>query len=159
VLGGILVLATAIGLTTGSGAAYLRAIGRPGLEARYGLLVLGANVALTVPLAFAAGARGVVLGTLGAYTLGALWFFTRLARVVPASPVRDRADALRALVTALAAGVAAFLLGRLAVEALPGAAALPAVALAALVGLAAYARIALGLSRPPRRAPARRGPA
>ena len=34
-LGAVLILATAIGLTTGSGAAYLRALGRPGLEARY----------------------------------------------------------------------------------------------------------------------------
>ena len=159
-LGAILVLATATGLTTGSGAAYLRAIGTPGLEARYGVLVLGANVALTIPLALAAGARGVVLGTLGAYAIGALWFFSRLARTVPASPVRGRRDAAAAVVTALAAAAATLLLGRLAVEALPGALALPAVAAAGLAALAAYAAVVLELrvSSLRRPSPARRAP-
>ena len=90
VLGAILVLATVIGLTTGSGAAYLRAIGQPGLEARYGILVLCANTALTVPLAIVVGARGVVLGTLGAYLTGALWFYLPpRPRTSRSSPVRD----------------------------------------------------------------------
>ena len=56
-----------------------------------GPLVVAANLALTIPLAFAAGARGVVIGTLGAYALGASWFFSRLRRHVPASPVRGAA--------------------------------------------------------------------
>ena len=156
-LGAVLVLATAIGLTTGSGAAYLRALGRPGLEARYGLLVLAANIALTIPLALAAGARGVVLGTLGAYAIGALWFFVRLARVVPASPVRDRRDAIAALGTALAAGAATLLAGSLAVALLPGRLALPFVAGAALAALAGYAAVVL--RRPLTPAAARRAPA
>ena len=151
-LGAILVLATVIGLTTGSGAAYLRAIGTPGLEARYGVLVLCANVALTIPLALVAGARGVVLGTLGAYVIGATWFFTRLSRVVPASPVRDPRDAVAALATALAAGGATLLAGWLAVELLPGRTALPFVAGAALAALGAYAATVLGLRPLARRA-------
>ncbi len=146
-LGAILVLATVIGLTTGSGAAYLRAIGTPGLEARYGVLVLCANVAFTIPLAFVAGARGVVLGTLGAYALGALWFFSRLRRVVPASPVRDRRDAATAIAMAIAAAAATLLAGSLAVAALPGRVALPFVAAAALAALAAYAVVVLDLRR------------
>jgi len=154
-LGSVLVLAAVIGLSTGSGIAYLRALGRPGLEARYGLLVVGANVALTIPLAFAAGARGVVFGTLGAYALGASWFFSRLARLVPASPVRGARDATTASAAALAAGAAAYLVGSLAVELLPGRAALPVVALAALGALAAYAALVLGLRLPAAR-PARR---
>jgi O-antigen/teichoic acid export membrane protein len=143
VLGAILVLATVIGLTTGSGAAYLRAIGQPGLEAHYGILVLCANTALTVPLAIAVGARGVVLGTLGAYLAGALWFFSRLARAVPVSPVRDGRDAAGAVATALVAGAVTLLLGRLAVAAVPGRLALVPVLAVALVMLAAYATLVL----------------
>jgi O-antigen/teichoic acid export membrane protein len=149
VLGAILVLATVIGLTTGSGAAYLRAIGQPGLEARYGILVLCANTALTVPLAIAVGARGVVLGTLGAYLTGALWFFSRLGRAVPVSPVRDGRDAAGAVGMALAAGAVTLLLGRLAVAALPGRLALVPVVAVALAMLAAYAALVLRLRMSP----------
>ena len=59
-LGAVLVLAGAAGLATGTGVAYLRAVGRPGLEARMGPLIVGVNLLLTIPLAFTAGALGVV---------------------------------------------------------------------------------------------------
>jgi O-antigen/teichoic acid export membrane protein len=149
-LGGVLVLATTAGLATGSGAAYLRALGRPGLEARYGVLVLVVNLLLTIPLALAAGARGVVLGTLGAYLIGGLWFSTRLARQVPVVPFRDRRDAAIAVGAAVAAGGAALVFGMLAVAILPGRAALPVVAAGALAAMAAYAAVVLGV-RPTRR--------
>src|SRR5215210_2680546 len=126
-LGACLVLGSAAGLSTGTGIAYMRAIGRPGLEARMGPLVVGANLALTVPLALAAGARGVVIGTLGAYALGAAWFFSRLRRHVPASPVRGRRDAAVAVAAALAGGAASLGFGLAAVALLPGRAALPVV--------------------------------
>ncbi len=144
-LGGILVLAATAGLATSSGAAYLRALGRPGLEARYGLLVLGVNLLLTIPLALAAGARGVVLGTLGSYLIGGLWFSTRLARHVPVVPFRDRRDAAIAVGAAIAAGGAALGAGMLAVAILPGRAALPVVAAGALAAMAAYAVVVLGV--------------
>jgi O-antigen/teichoic acid export membrane protein len=149
-LGGVLVLAATAGLATGSGAAYLRALGRPGLEARYGLLVVGVNVLLTIPLALAAGARGVVLGTLGAYIVGGLWFYSRLARQVPAVPFRNRREGAVAVGAALAAGAITLLVGSLAVAILPGLAALPVVAAGALAALAGYAAVVLGF-RPPRR--------
>jgi len=149
-LGGVLVLATAAGLATGSGAAYLRALGRPGLEARYGLIVVGVNLLLTIPLALAAGARGVVLGTLGAYVVGGLWFSVRLARYVPVVPFRDRRDGAVAVGAALAAGGVALLVGSLAVAILPGRAALPFVAAGALGAIAGYAAVVLGV-RPTRR--------
>jgi O-antigen/teichoic acid export membrane protein len=149
-LGGVLVLATTAGLATGSGAAYLRALGRPGLEARYGLLVLGVNLLLTVPLALAAGARGVVLGTLGAYVIGGLWFSTRLARHVPVLPFRDLRDAAITIGAAVAAGGVALVVGVLAVAMLPGRAALPVVAAGALAAMAGYAVVVLGV-RPTRR--------
>jgi O-antigen/teichoic acid export membrane protein len=148
-LGGVLVLATSAGLATGSGAAYLRALGRPGLEARYGLLVLGVNALLTIPLALAAGARGVVAGTLGAYLVGGLWFYARLSQQVPAVPFRDRRDGAVAVGAALAAGAVALLVGSLAVAILPGRAALPLVAAGALAAIAGYAAVVLGV-RPTR---------
>jgi O-antigen/teichoic acid export membrane protein len=149
-LGGVLVLAATAGLATGSGAAYLRALGRPGLEARYGVLVLGVNAVLTIPLALAAGARGVVLGTLGAYLVGGFWFYSRLARHVPVAPVRDRRDGAIAIGAALAAGGVALLVGLAAVAILPGRAALPVVAAGALAAITGYAAIVLGV-RPTRR--------
>jgi O-antigen/teichoic acid export membrane protein len=149
-LGAVLVLATSAGLATGSGAAYLRALGRPGLEACYGLLVLGVNALLTIPLALVAGARGVVLGTLGAYLIGGLWFYARLAHHVPAVPFRDRRDGAVAVGAAIAAGAVALLVGSLAVAILPGRAALPLVAAGALAAIAGYAAIVLGV-RPTRR--------
>jgi len=146
----VLVLAVTAGLTTGTGAAYLRALGRPGLEARYGLVVMGTNIVLTIPLALAAGARGIVAGTLGAYVTGALWFFSRLGRQIPASPLRGAREGAVAIGTALVAGGATLLAGSLAVAVLPGRSALPAVAAVALAALAAYAAVVLGFRPTPR---------
>jgi O-antigen/teichoic acid export membrane protein len=133
------VLGSSAGLSTGTGIAYMRAIGRPGLEARMGPLVVAANLALTVPLAFAAGARGVVIGTLGAYAIGTLWFFSRLGHHVPASPVRSPGDAAVALASAGLAGGGSLGVGIAAVALLPGRAALPVVALGVALALLGYA--------------------
>jgi PST family polysaccharide transporter/lipopolysaccharide exporter len=156
-LGAGLVLASAAGLSTGTGVAYMRAIGRPGLEARMGPLIVAANLALTIPLALAAGARGVVLGTLGAYVIGASWFFSRLRHHAPASPVTGAGEAARVVATALAAAALSAGLGLAAAAALPTGVALPFVAAALALGLAVYALGALGV-RPTRRGlrPARR---
>ena len=148
-LGAFLVLGSAAGLSTGTGIAYMRAIGRPGLEARMGPLIVAVNLALTIPLAFAAGARGVVIGTLGAYALGAAWFFSRLHRHVPASPVRGRSDAARALIAALLAAAASLGFGLAAVALLPGRLALPVVALGVAAALLGYAAAVLGVRPTP----------
>jgi O-antigen/teichoic acid export membrane protein len=150
-LGAFLVLGSAAGLSTGTGVAYMRAIGKPGLEARMGPLIVAANVALTVPLALAAGARGVVIGTLGAYVLGAGWFFSRLHRHVPASPVRSAGDAATTLAAAVLAGGASLGFGLGAVALLPGRSALPVVALGALVALIGYVAAVLRVAPTPAR--------
>jgi O-antigen/teichoic acid export membrane protein len=148
-LGAFLVLGSACGLMTGTGVAYLRAIGRPGLEARYGLVVVALNISLTVPLAFAFGAVGVVAGTLAAYLTGMLYFMTRLDRVVPAMPVRNLAHGVRTIVAALVAGAASFGFGRLMVELLPGRLALAGVALGGALALTAYLAVALEIRPTP----------
>jgi O-antigen/teichoic acid export membrane protein len=167
-LGVFLVLGSAAGLSTGTGVAYMRAIGQPGLEARMGPLIVATNLVFTVPLAFAAGARGVVIGTFGAYVLGASWFFSRLQRRVPASPVRGTRDAAVAVAAALLAGGASLGFGLAAVALLPGRLALPVVALGVALALLGYAAAVLDVRPTPaalRRAfgatsapPARRAP-
>jgi O-antigen/teichoic acid export membrane protein len=148
-LGVFLVLGSAAGLATGTGVAYMRAIGQPGLEARMGPLIVATNLVLTVPLAFAAGARGVVIGTFGAYCLGAGWFLSRLHRHVPASPVRSAADAATALLAALLAGGASLGFGLAAVALLPGRLALPVVAIGVALALLGYAAAVLGVRPTP----------
>ena len=124
-LGVFLVLGSAAGLSTGTGVAYMRAIGRPGLEARMGPLIVVANLALTVPLALAAGARGVVIGTLGAYLIGAGWFFSQLRYHVPASPFHSPVEIVKVVLLALVAGGISLGLGLEAVASLPTVVSLP----------------------------------
>jgi O-antigen/teichoic acid export membrane protein len=104
VLGSFLVVGTGFGLLSGTGAAYLRAMGRPGLEGRYGVVVVALNVAFTIPLALLAGAIGVVAGTLLAYVTGVYWFlhkFWAVADDVPHMPLRRM---LRPFALAVVAG-------------------------------------------------------
>ena len=149
VLGAFLVLGSAAGLTTGTGVAYMRAIGQPGLEARMGPLIVAANLALTIPLALAAGARGVVIGTLGAYVIGATWFFSRLRHHIPASPVSGPREAATAVALALAAAALSRAIGEAAVALLPTGVALVAVAFGLGLALVLYALGVLGV-RPTR---------
>lgn len=80
--GALTLVAFAANLLTGPATSYLRAIGKPGLEARYGTLVMTLNIALTVALALAIGPLGVVIGTLGACWISAPVFFLALHRQV-----------------------------------------------------------------------------
>lgn len=74
----ILLAGHAILLSTAAKTALLRAIGRPGIEVRYGLLMIAANIAATVPLTLAFGLYGVALGTSIGECVGAI-YFERLA--------------------------------------------------------------------------------
>jgi O-antigen/teichoic acid export membrane protein len=65
---------------TGMRTCYVRAIGRPGLEARYSTVWTVANAALTVPLALAAGMIGVVGATAGTGVLASLYFVSLCRR-------------------------------------------------------------------------------
>ncbi len=150
VLGSILVLAYGVNLLTGIASAYLRATGAIGIEARAGVLMVGLNVAFTVPLAFAAGALGVVLGTLGAYVCGTFWFLSRMHRVVPALPPEPWRVLTRQLLLAGAAAAFAFGAGSLMAAALPRFVAIVPVGIVAGVALGGYLAASLG---PPSRGP------
>ena len=142
-------VASAAGLSTGTGVSYLRAVGRPGLEARMGPLIVVVNLALTIPLAITAGARGVVVGTLVAYITGAAWFFRRLRAHIDATPVTRPAEAVKVALIALVAGAASLGIGLAGVALLPTGVALIPVAAGLALALAAYAAAVLGI-RPTR---------
>lgn len=116
----ITVLAYACNLLTGPATAYLRAIGQPALEARYGVTILVFNVLGSVVLGILLGAVGVVLGTFVAYCASAAVFFggfgeyvQRGGRTVVYGIIRA---GLAALIPALVAGFGC----RLAVESVDG---------------------------------------
>jgi O-antigen/teichoic acid export membrane protein len=79
VLLSILLVAYATDLAGGVRVAYANAVGRPGLLARLGAAALVINVALTVPLAIAGGAYGVV----GATAVGSIATTVYLFAVTP----------------------------------------------------------------------------
>jgi O-antigen/teichoic acid export membrane protein len=83
VFAAVLVVAYGASIAFGVRTALLRAIGRPGLESRTGLLLMALNLAFTVPLALIFQAPGVVAGTLLAYLAGSAWFASRFRRVAP----------------------------------------------------------------------------
>jgi O-antigen/teichoic acid export membrane protein len=147
VFGAFLVAGMGGALLTGTAVAYLRAIGRPGLEARYGVVMVVLNIAFTVPLALVLGPVGVVAGTLLAYVLAALWLLRRFAAEAPET-VRPRpADLLRPLGLALLCGALGGGAALAAAEALPQGVALVPVGLAGAAAFGAY--LAAVSRRPP----------
>jgi O-antigen/teichoic acid export membrane protein len=148
-LGAFLVLATGVSLVSGVAVGHMRAIGQPGLEARYGLVVIVVNLAATIPLAIVAGARGVVAGTFVAYTIGTAWFFRRFRERAPEMSLPSRADLARAVGLALVAGAFAAAVGVAAVELLPAGVALVPVAAALGLAYAGYLSALTGTSLRP----------
>jgi len=142
--GEVLVVAYGFNVLTGIGSAYLRATAAVGIEARAGLITVGLNLVFTIPLALAAGALGVVLGTLAANVLGTAWFFWRLSRIVPLE-VPSVTRALRHAALAVAAGAVTLALGSLAASTLPRFVAMVPVGLVAAASLAGYLLLALDL--------------
>lgn len=141
-LGGFLVVAYGANLLTGPGTAYLRAIGRPGIEARTGAVTIVANVVLTVALGIAFGAVGVVAATLSAFAIGTAWFLSRLrieAKLPPFTP------SPRVLAAALLAGVAALAWGLLMLALLGRWAGLVPVGAGAAAAFIAYLSFATGV--------------
>jgi len=136
--GGFLVFAYGLNLLTGTGVAYLRAVGRPGLESRYGVVLIAANVALTIIFGLAFGAVGVVAATALAYAAGTAWFFVRLERAAPELAGTALLPSPRAAAIALVAGAAALGWGLLMIELLPAGVALVPVAVGAAAALFAY---------------------
>ncbi len=112
-LGVFLVLGYGFNLLTGTPIAYLRAVGRPNLEAQLGLLSIVVNVVLTVALGIAFGAVGVVVATMCGLAGATVWFFSRLpAYQVPAVPLVR----IRALCAALVCGALSLAWGALMVH-------------------------------------------
>ena len=135
--GVLLTIGYGINMSAGPAIAYLRAIGQPGLEARYGALTIGGNVVLTVALGIAFGPTGVVSATTIAYLGGTVWFLWRARRVLPERGEPMRPPLIRALLTAPIAGALALGWGLLMVDLFPR--------VVALVGVAAGAGLALGI--------------
>ena len=143
-LGAFLVVGTGFGLLSGTGAGYLRAVGRPGLEGLYGIVVVALNIAFTVPLALVAGATGVVAGTLVAYVVGVFWFMRRFWRAAPDLPRLPVRALVRPFGLALGAGAITGAIGTASIEALPrGISLIPTVA-AFGVTFALYLAVATG---------------
>lgn len=146
--GAMLIAAYGIGLLTATGVAYLRAIGAPGLEARLAAVIIGLNVAFTIPLALIVGAVGVVAGTVGAYVLGTAYFFIAVRRMATMPPRPLRALG-RPLVASLAAGVAAFGWSTAMAAWLPTGPALVPVGLGCLAVMVTYLSYAVGVRPTP----------
>jgi O-antigen/teichoic acid export membrane protein len=145
--GGALVFASGLSLLTGTPIAYLRALGRPSLEARFGAVLIACNVALTIALGIAFGADGVVTATAIAYLLATVWFFRRFHGVVARDAGRLPARLLiRAIGAALVAGGFVLGWGLAMLALLPGAAALAGVALGLALAALAYLVLATGVA-------------
>ncbi|MEA2282560.1 MAG: hypothetical protein QOK21_3167 [Solirubrobacteraceae bacterium] len=140
--GALLIAAYGLNLLAGGATAYLRALGRPGLEARTALLIMTVNVAGTIALGLLLGPWGVVAATTVAYAAGTGWFLRRCRPLLPAGSavLPPRASALAALPAALAAGA----FGLAAAAVLPTGVALVAVAAGALAAFAGYLALATG---------------
>jgi O-antigen/teichoic acid export membrane protein len=145
VFAALLLIGSGFGLSTGAGLAYMRAVGRVGLEARFGFTILCANIILTIVLGITVGPYGVVAGTLGAYTLGAIYFFRRLRREINISPVKSFGEAVKIVILAAACAAISFLWGMAMATALPTGVALVPLAAGTLASYLVYGRVALGL--------------
>ncbi len=147
--GAFLVVAYGANLATGVSVGYMRAVGQPGLEARYGMLLIALNLAGSVVLAILAGPYGVVAATMTAYILGTAWFFHRLRRARPELPPQPVVRLARRFVLAVVAGAGVLLAGEALVDAIADGFALVAVAFLALV---AFAGLMAGTALKARRA-------
>lgn len=150
VFGAILFIGYGVNLLPSVSIAYLRALGRPGYEARYGLLTITLNVGATIAFGIAFGAYGVVVATAFAYLTATAWLLRSVAPVTPDASRALPVD-LRGLATAMAAGAAAFGWGLLMNSVLPTGVALGPVLLGALAALLAHLVAATGISPTPAR--------
>jgi O-antigen/teichoic acid export membrane protein len=150
-LGAFLVIAYGAGLLPATSVAYLRAVGKPGLEARLGIMTIVLNVALTIPLGIAVGAVGVVAATMAAHVGGAAWFLLELRQRLPAELGAELLSPLwSGILPALAAGLAALAWGLAMNELLPTGVSLLPVAAGATAALFAYFAHATGTRPTPR---------
>jgi O-antigen/teichoic acid export membrane protein len=81
----VLTAGNGVNLMTAVMSNFARAIGRPGLEARYGTLVMGVNIALTIPAGLLFGMYGIVTATAVGQVVGSATFLAMLRSSVSAS--------------------------------------------------------------------------
>ncbi|MBU3674025.1 MAG: hypothetical protein FGM34_03080 [Solirubrobacteraceae bacterium] len=143
-----LVIAYGSSIVFGVRIALLRALGRPGLESRTGLVLMALNLVFTVPLAILLDAPGVVAGTLLAYLAGAAWFVRRFQAAAPGFRPAGSADVVRSLAWGVLFGVPALGWCLLAVAFVPSGWAL--IPVAAGMAAAALAFLACALRMGPR---------
>jgi O-antigen/teichoic acid export membrane protein len=79
----VLSLGNALNLMTGVATVYCRSIGRPGIEARYSLVLVIGNLALSGPFTYFGGLAGAVWSTAGVQLIGIIYFNRVLRRTVP----------------------------------------------------------------------------
>ena len=145
--GSALVFASGLSLLTGTPIAYLRALGRPSLEARFGAVLIACNVALTIALGIAFGAGGVVTATAIAYLLATVWFFRRFHGTVARDAGRlPRRLLIRAVGSALIAGGFALGWGLAMIALLPAGVALAGVGFGLALAALAYLVLATGVA-------------
>src|SRR4051794_32840454 len=144
VLGAFLIAGTGFSMLTGAGAGYLRAVGRPGLEGKVGLVVVGLNLVLTVPLALGFGAIGVVAGTFGAYVVGVFWFMSRFWAAAPDLPHPPARSFAKPVLLGLVIGGCVAAVGLASIELLPRGLSLVPTIGALLAGLTIYMAAATG---------------
>lgn len=106
----LLVLGYAINNLTGPASAWVRAVGRPGLETSYGALQTVLNISLTVPAGLWFGLVGVVAATSIAATVASLYFLVVFHRATRVPFAADLAAWLVRLVTVIGLATAAALL-------------------------------------------------
>jgi hypothetical protein len=79
----VLTLGNSLNLMTGVAAVYCRSIGRPGIEARYGLILVIGNLTLSGPCTYFGGLMGAVWSTAAVQLLGVIYFHRLLQRTLP----------------------------------------------------------------------------
>jgi O-antigen/teichoic acid export membrane protein len=126
----MLIAAYGIGQLPGPAFAYLRARGNPGLEGKFGLVTVAANLIGTIALAVIFGATGVVVATLIAYVLATAWV-TRRARAAVPPATHAPIEVPRIGAACLVAGAAAYGAGMGLLEIVPRGVALVGIGIAA----------------------------
>ena len=149
VLGLVLTLANGLSLCTGTAIAYLRAVGRPQLEARLGPVIVALNLLFTVPLGIAFGARGVVCGTLVAYLAGSVWFMRAFRALTPQLDHVPPRELVRPTLLASLAAAAALLFGLACTAIFPAPVALGPVGIGTGAAFLAYLAAVTGRSLRP----------
>ncbi|WP_445148471.1 lipopolysaccharide biosynthesis protein [Baekduia sp. Peel2402] len=145
----LLLVGYGVGLLPSPAFAYLRAIGRPGLEGLFGVVTVAVNLAATLVMGLTVGAAGVIAATTVAYLATTVWIMRRVRGEVPSSSPGETPGWH---VAGAVLGTAAFtyLAGQALLEVLPRLAAFAGIGLVVIAAAVGYAA-AVGLVAEARR--------